>query len=573
MELFIRYLRPYRRLLLAGMIIKLFGTLAELSIPYILEHIIDRIVPAGRIFPVLLWGFLMIFMAFVTAVLNITANRRAVDVSSRAIYDLRGDFFRKTMHLSGTRFDAFGLPSLQSRMTTDSYNVQNFMARMQTMGVRTPIMLIGGILVTMIMDPSLSLILIVLVPLLIAIVILVSLKGVPLFDKVQRHLDDLIRIMRENISGIRVVKALSREDHERDRFNAENDALTQSDILANTIMAIPGPSMQLFLNGGLSFVVYFGALRVNSGQTRPGVILAFLTYFNLIMMSVMGLNRIFVMFSKAKASADRMQSVLSDLPDQPIVPDDGTSDDTGALIEFRNVDFNYFVGTKSENALTGISFRVKEGDSLGILGPTGSGKSTILHLLMRFYDCTSGKVLVDGRDVRSYDKDELRRMFGVVFQNDIIFADTISENISFGRDVDKAGISFAAEAAMAKDFIEEYPDSYLHKAQVKGVNFSGGQKQRILIARALAAKPRILILDDASSALDYRTDAALRRNLRNHYADTTMLIVAQRISSIKDMSNIIVLDNGRIIASGTHEELLAGSPYYRQVYESQMGSV
>ncbi len=570
-------MKPYLGTISWGMTLKFLGTLGELSLPYILEHIIDTIVPLGKLRPVVLWGLLMIVMALLTRQLNIGANRTAASVARRSIYHLRDDLFRKTVNLSGSRFDAFSLPSLTSRMTSDSYNVQAFMLRIQTLGIRAPIMLLGGIFVTLTMDVALAGILCIMVPLLIFVVFFITLKGVPLYTRVQNRMDDVVRIMRENIIGIRVVKALSKEPHEIRRYEQANDDLMKDDIHAGVIMAIPGPFMQLCLNVGLTLVVYVGALRVNGGQTEPGVILAFLTYFNLILQAVMALNRVFVMYSKAKASADRIGIVLEDLPDQEVIPwtadvkTSATKASELSHIRFDHVSFRY--GDDAEDSLTDIHFSLDHGNSLGIIGATGCGKTTVINLLMRFYDAREGRVLIDGRDVRSFPKDDLHRKFGVVFQNDIIFADTLFNNIDFGRNLAKEDVERAAADAQAAGFIGELAEGYDHPAAIKGANLSGGQKQRVMIARALAAKPEILILDDASSALDYQTDAKLRTTLRQNYKDITTIMIAQRISSVMHLDQIMVMEEGKILDMGTHEELLERCDLYRTIYRSQMGSV
>lgn len=590
-----KYLKEYFGRISLGMLIKFLGTLGELSLPYILEHIIDNIVPVGSLHLVLIWGMGMIFMAFLTRQLNVTANRMAVAVSKRAIFNLRHDLFAKTAHLSGSRFDNFGLPSLTSRMTSDTYNVQNFMTRMQTIGIRGPIMLIGGIALTMTMDVYLSSLLCIMVPLLLVVVLSISKKGVPLYGTVQKSMDNIVRIMRENITGIRVIKALSKEAHEKERYANANEALTTNDIHASVIMAIPGPFMQLCLNTGLTLVVILGAYRVNSGAIQPGVILAFLTYFNLILQSVMGLNRIFVMYSKAKASADRIGLVLVDKPDQLVLTDEEARDsiqpyepaydhdDPSLHIIFDHVSFMYHTDEELETtqeekddrdySLSDVSFSVKKGESLGIIGSTGCGKTTIINLLMRFYDADKGQIFVDGKDVRTYEFDDLRSKFGVVFQNDIIFADTLMNNIDFGRGLTPEEVDTAADHGMAKPFIDNLEQGYDHTAAIKGADFSGGQKQRLMISRALAAHPKILILDDSSSALDYKTDAALRTAIKEHYAGTTTIMVAQRVSSIMNLNHILVVENGKILASGTHQELLDNCNLYRTIYESQMGAL
>ena len=565
------------------MLIKFLGTFGELMLPYILEHLIDEVVPQKQIWPVIGWGIGMIILAVFVRQFNVKANRLAVKVAKCSIYEIRRDLFRKSINLSGRQFDEFGLPSLTSRMTSDSYNVQNFIQSIQAMGVRAPIMLFGGIIITLNMDPGLAAILCIMAPILITIVLFVSFKGIPLYEKVQKSVDDIVRIMRENITGIRVVKSLSKEDYEMRRFEDTNTEMARNDRKAGTVMAMPGPIMTLFLNCGLTIVVLIGANRVNDGIIEPGVILAFLTYFNMILMGVMGLNRIFMLMSKANASAKRIEAVVRASEElTPIPESEAATPDSDDYIIFDHVDFTYdvgeteeasekFAGQTREKCLYDIDFRIKKGGSLGIIGATGAGKTTIINLLMRFYDPNKGHIFVDGKDVRTYDKDTLHRMFGVVFQNDVIFADTLRENIAFGRDVTLEEIRRAATDARAGEFIEAYEDAYDHRAVIHGANLSGGQRQRTLIARALAADPQILILDDSSSALDYKTDAALRKAIRENHGDATTIIIAQRISSIMSLDKILVLDEGRCIGYGTHDELMLSCQMYRDIYKTQMG--
>ena len=583
MRFIFSYLKKYLWTVGLAVTIKFMGTLGELMLPYILEHLIDDVAPRREVLPIVACGVGMIVLAILVRQLNVKGNRMAIKVAKCSIYEVRRDLFKKSINLSGAQFDEFGLPSLTSRMTSDTYNVQNFIKSMQAMGVRAPIMLFGGIIITLTMDPGLASILCIMAPILIVIVVFVSFKGIPLYERVQKSVDDIVRIMRENITGIRVVKALSKEKYEMNRFGKTNTTMASNDVKAGVVMALPGPIMTLFLNCGLTIVVIIGAQRVNDGYIEPGVILAFLTYFNMILMGVMGLNRIFMMMSKANASAKRIEAVINAVDDlQPIPESEAAQAPGNDYIIFDHVDFSYntdeteeaserFAGQTREKCLYDIDFRMKKGGSLGIIGATGSGKTTIINLLMRFYDPTQGNVFVGGKDVRTYDKDTLHRLFGVVFQNDVIFADTLFENIAFGREVTLEDVKKAACDARAQEFIEAYEDQYEHEAVIQGANLSGGQKQRTLIARALVAKPDILILDDSSSALDYKTDAALRKAIRENHKDATTIIIAQRISSIMSLDKIMMIDEGRCIGYGTHEELMQSCPMYQEIYKTQMG--
>ena len=574
MKLIFKSMGKYKWAILFAIFLKLVGTMTELTIPYILEHMIDNIVPAGRMAEVILWGLLMFIVAILCRQLNVMANRRAINNAHRVSFDVRQALFKKTANLSGDKFDSFGLPSLISRMTSDSYNVQACVAMLQALCVRAPMMLIGGVIMTFMMDRALSMVLIVMLPFLILVIFIVSSKGIPMYTGVQKKLDSVVRIMRENITGIRVVKALSKGEYEKKRFAAANEEMAHSDMRAGTIMAIPGPFMQLCLNIGLTVVVIFGAVRVNNGLMQPGVILAFLTYFNMITMGVMGLNRIFMSMSKASASADRIAEVI-ETEDGWEIAYGGEKD---GHIRFDNVSFSYgsesktdadFAGGKRERALENISFSLNKGESLGIIGPTGCGKTTVVNLLMRFYDADEGSITIDGRDVRSYEKDELRRKFGVVFQNDMVFNDSIKNNIDFGRGISQEDLNRAAEDAVAMEYIDSLENKMEYMAAIKGANLSGGQKQRLLVARALAADPEILVLDDSSSALDYKTDATMRAAIRKNHKDSTLIMIAQRVSSIMGMDHIMVMDNGSCIGYGTHEELMENCPAYRETFEMQ----
>lgn len=580
MKLIFRYLRTYMNSVILVVFVKLLGAFTELMLPYILEHMIDHVVPQRNITAICLWGLLMVAASIATWQLNVRSNRKAVDNAHNVSYDVRRDLFNSTMQLSGSQFDRFTLPSLTSRMTSDSYNVQHFVRALQTLCVRAPILLLGGIIVTMTMDPVLSGILCAMVPVLFVVVATISRKGIPLYKQVQKRLDNVVRSMRENITGIRVIKALSKTDYERKRFHGYNADMANTDIRTGSIMAIPGPFMQLCLNVGLTLVVFVGASRVNSGAMKPGVILAFLTYFNLILQSIMAINRMFMMASKASASADRIDAVLHTQSDLQPIPGLEEKPDL-PFIHFSHVNFRYqaaetdgnFHGQEQEQVLEDICFSLQRGQSLGIIGPTGCGKTTIVNLLMRFYDADAGEIYIGGKDIRSYDKKSLHNKFGVVFQNDIVFNDTLENNIDFGRNLTPEQLRTAITDAVAAEFIDNLEDGLQHEAAIKGANISGGQKQRVLISRALAAKPEILVLDDASSALDYKTDAQLRNAIFTSYKDAAVIMVAQRVSSIMSMTNILVMDNGRCIGYGNHAYLMEHCASYRNIYENQMGSM
>lgn len=581
MKTILYYLKPYRFRMLRGFLVKILGTFADLGLPWVLAYILDDVVPLGRVSLVLWWGVVMFFLAVAARLLNIRANRMASKVARDTIEEVRHDLFHKIMYLSGNQTDRIGIPSLISRLTADSYNVHSMIGRVQRIGVRAPIILMGGILITFTLEPVLTLVLIATLPLLSVLVYRVSKKGIPLYTKVSQSVDGVVRIMRENINGIRVVKALSKTDYEYGRFKEQNGELAEHEFKAGITMALSGPMMNLILNLGLTAIVVVGAYRVNAGASMPGRIVAFLSYFTMILHAMMAITRVFVDISKAAASANRIGLVLSE-GDELLVrareADKLSGEDATEIpprIEFLNVSFGYHAASGGEDklCLKNLNFRIMPGESLGILGATGSGKSTVINLLMRFYDVNSGSVRVDGRDVREYTPKELREKFAVVFQNDTVFHDSIMENICFGREIGEEEVMAAAKDACAYDFIMEKEDGFLSEAAIGGANLSGGQKQRLLITRALAGKPEILVLDDSSSALDYKTDAKLRRAIRKHYAGTNIVMVAQRVSSLMGLDHILVLEDGEAIGYGGHEELLKDCEVYREIYEVQMGSM
>ena len=592
-----------------GLIIKILGTFADLGLPRVLAYMLDYVVPEGDVKKVFLWGGVMIGLAVLARQLNIKANRRASRVAADTTQRLRHDLYEKINTLSGAQMDKFTVPSLISRMTTDTYNIHQMIGMMQRLGVRAPIILVGGICITATMEPVLTLVLVAVIPFLVIVVFGITKKTVPMFKKVQDKLDTMVTVLRENITGIRVIKALSKTNYERKRFRQVNDDLIDAELRASATMAASSPLMNVFLNLGLTAVVIVGAYRVNSGASEPGNIVAFLSYFTMILNSVLMVNRIFLNFTKSSASAARLSEVLTAEPDLVVIPEcagerngtEGAADDAVNAqemqvvetvsggeeseagdrrvkpihIAFEDVKFRYH--QTGELCLDGISFSLKKGESLGIIGPTGCGKTTIINLLMRFYDVESGRIAIDGKNVKSIPMKELRERFGVVFQNDMIFADTVRENISFARDLTQEEIEAAAADACAAGFIEVLGEGtqesrYDYKAAIKGANLSGGQKQRLLIARAFAARPEILIMDDASSALDYKTDAKLRKALKEHYAESTIILVAQRISSVMSCDHIMVMEEGRVIGYGTHEELLENCEVYKEIYVSQMAS-
>ncbi len=562
------YLKPYYKKMGLGFIIKTLGTLSELMLPLILSHVLKNVI-GGTIADVVLWGALMVVFAGLACILNILANQIAARTSSSFAETLRKDLFSKTLHLSAAQTDKFTIPSLESRITTDTYNMHRFVAMSQRMGIRAPIMLLGGITITLLMDAALSSIMIAILPVTFCAIFFISKNGIPLYAKVQASVDKMVRVVREDVLGIRVIKALSKTDYEHRRYDGVNHALVKSETRAGVIMGSVHPIMTLFMNAGSVAVIAVAGGRVQNGLSNPETIIAFMQYFTQISMSLMAVTRMFTVYTKCAASAQRVEEVLlsdseitvaskQDFPDKP----------SDASIVFDNVSFSY---NGKKNNVNHLSFSVPKGGSLGIIGATGSGKSTIIKLLLRFYDIDEGAIYIGGEDIRTIEKERFYAMFGTAQQHDFLYADTIAENIRFGRDISDEAMQTATKIAQADEFIHNLKAGYEHELAQHAANISGGQKQRLLISRALAGNPQILILDDSSSALDYKTDANLRRALAEHMQDITLITVAQRVSSVKDCSVIIVMDEGNIIGLGTHEKLLETCAEYKEISDSQMG--
>lgn len=566
MQLILRYLKPYWGRVACGMSIKLLGTVMDLLIPYILAYIIDTVTPLGEVNRVLIWGLIMVLCSGLALLFNVLANRSAAGVSRDCTRTLRHDLFDHIVHMHSRDIDKITIPSLISRMTTDTFYIYRTLGLTQRMGVRAPIMLIGGICITLTLDPVLSLILIAILPFMAGIVVFISRKGVPLYEKLQKRVDDLVRVVRENASGIRIIKALSKSEDEKKRFHEISRGVAQQETHASAIMAINNPTMQFLLNAGLVLVVLFGARRVNSGLTQAGKIVAFLSYFTIILQAMLSITRFLTMFSKALASANRIEEVM-ETPIESEMTMVGDIVPGAPHIEFKNVTFSY---NGVQPSVENISFTLGRGETLGILGPTGAGKSTLIRLLLRFYDADSGNIYVNGRDVRTLPLGELRGSVGAVFQNDALFRGTIEENIRLGREISIDEVTDALNRAQAAAFVQE-KGGVESEVQSHGSNFSGGQQQRLLLSRALAGTPDILLLDDATSALDFKTEAAFRKALREKSKDITTVIIAQRISAVMHCDKILVMEDGECVGLGTHDELMNNCDLYREVASLQIG--
>lgn len=548
----------------------------ELTIPLLMSKIVDNGIPSGDIGYMAKIGGIMLLVALVAIGAGVLGARFSANASQGGAASLRGELYRAAQGFSFSNIDQFSSASLVTRMTSDVTLLQNTLLMMLRMLTRAPIMLVCALLIAMSINLRLSLVIVGAIVLIVAgAALIIRLIG-GLFSLVQQRLDALNGTVQENLIGIRVVKAFVREGHERLKFQKVNDALTAMAIRVGGIAAFIMPLMMLILNVTTLFVIWFGGQFVSAGTMSAGQLISFISYIMQILMSVMMFSMAFIMVTRAKASAGRVLEVLDTKPDIAD-PADAGHKVTRGRIEFRDVCLRYNGGNGDENggaedknALNHISFTAEPGEFVGIIGGTGSGKTSLISLIPRFYDTTSGTVLVDDIDVREYTQHALREGIGMVMQKNNLFSGTIRENLLWGNEhASQEELVRAATAAQAHRFIERLPDGYDTLLEQGGVNVSGGQKQRLCIARAMVKNPPVLILDDSTSAVDTATEAHIRQAFRQEFSKSTVLIVAQRISSVREADRIIVLDGGSICGIGTHDELLATNDVYREICNSQ----
>lgn len=589
-----KYLKPYWIAVIFAPLSMMIEVFTELMQPKLMASIVDDGVANGNISFIVKTSIIMIGIALIGVLGGICATIFSSKASHNFGADLKIDLFGKIQSFSFDALDKFSTASLVTRLTDDVVQVQTVVLFMLRMLVRAPLLCFGGIVMAFTLNLRMSLILLVAVPLLAISVWLVIRKAFPLFSEVQKRLDKVNTVMQENLSGIRVVKAFVRSDYENKRFASANEKLAEITIKAARIVGFNMPIMSLIMNASVIAVIWFGGIKVNTGDMLVGEVMAYITYITQILFSLMMMTFIFNMISSAKASADRIIEVLdteSGVEETLIktasesmdvteyiteniakeITEDITVRKLKGRIEFDDVSFKY-EGASGDPILKHISFTAMEGETIGIIGPTGSGKSTLVNLIPGFYDVTEGKISIDGIDIKDIDIEELRESIGMVLQESILFTGTIKDNISWGReDASEEDIIEAAKAAQAHNFITQFPDGYDTILGQRGVNLSGGQKQRISIARALLKKPEILILDDSTSAVDMETEARIQAALKELIENSTCFIIAQRISSVMDADKIIVLEDGNIVNMGTHLELLKSCRIYRGIYDSQLG--
>ncbi|MEV6595655.1 ABC transporter ATP-binding protein [Actinoplanes sp. NPDC051346] len=562
-------LRPYRKSILLVVLFQFVATLATLYLPALNADIIDEGVVPGDTGYVLEVGAAMLGVTLVQIVAQIAAVYFGAQVAMGAGRDIRAAIFDRVMSFSAREVGQFGAPSLITRVTNDVQQVQMLVLMGFLLMVSAPIMCVGGILLALREDVPLSGLLLVIVPLLLIVVVVLIAFMRPLFRGMQTRIDTVNRIMREQITGIRVIRAFVRDDREQARYGAANDDLTDVSLRAGKLMALMFPTVMLVVNVSSVAVLWFGGHRIDSGPMEIGALTAFLSYLMQILMAIMMATFMLVMIPRADVCAERIQEVLDTeasvrLPVAPV-----TTLDRHGHLELRDVDFHY-PGAEAP-VLSGISLRARPGEVTAVIGSTGSGKTTLLNLVPRLFDATGGTVLVDGVDVRDLDAGLLSRTVGLVPQKPYLFTGTVASNLRYGNpDATDEELWAALEVAQARDFVERMDGGLEASIAQGGTNVSGGQRQRLAIARVLVHRPEIYLFDDSFSALDYATDAALRAALTRQTADATVVIVAQRVSTIRDADRIVVLDDGLVVGSGTHGELMETNQTYREIVLSQL---
>ncbi|CAI3450577.1 ABC transporter ATP-binding protein [Enterococcus cecorum] len=562
-------MRQYIKPSILTMIFLAGEVFAEMMIPYLMAKVLDRGFETKDIQYIIQIGLLMAVIALISMTCGILGGKFSSDASAGFAANLREDIYRNIQRFSFQNIDRFSTPSLITRLTTDITNIQFAFQMVLKTVIRAPFMIVFAFIMAAYTNLKLSMIILVVIPFLGAALIFLIYRVHPYFVKVFRQYDHLNQTVQEVINGVRVVKSFVREEKEIDRFKEASEQIKQVFMKAEKLIALNSPIMQIAVYSSLLVVYWFGAKFVVAGSMTPGTLTSFIMYMLQILNSLMMFSMIFVMIVISEASCERVADVLTEKstltnPENPV-----TTIENGE-IEFKNVSFKYYPEAQ-EADLTNISFKIESGQTIGIIGGTGSGKSSLIQLIPRLYDTTQGEVYVAGRNVKEYDLVTLRDQIAMVLQKNTLFSGTILENLRWGdKDASLAEVKRMASLAQADQFVSTFPEEYNTILDQGGNNVSGGQKQRLTIARALLKKPKILILDDSTSAVDTKTDAKIRQAFKEEIPNTTKIIVAQRVSSIQDADKIIVLDEGKINGIGTHEELLANNQIYQEVYESQV---
>ena len=566
-----RYLKPYRVSVVIVLVLVFLQSLANLFLPTLMANIVDIGIVKGDTGYILRVGGVMLLITLAGTTCAVASSFFAARTAVGFGRDLRARLFSHVENFSLHEFDTIGTASLITRTTNDTNQVQQVLVILMTMMVSAPMMAIGGVILAISQDATLAWILVVAVPILVVAIILIFTKAIPLFRVMQVKIDKLNLILDEGLTGVRVIRAFDRSQHEEQRFDVANHDLTDTAINVNRIVAALWPLMMLVLNLSTVAIVWFGSVRVSNGDMKVGALLAFMQYATQILFAMLMLSAMFIMLPRAAASATRINAVFDVAPEIRDASATVHAAERSGYVAFEDVTFSY--PGAEEPALAHISFRAAPGEITAIIGGTGAGKTTLVNLIPRFYDAESGRVLVDGVDVRAMPQEELRAKIGFVPQTAVLFSGTAADNIRYGKEMASDDeVRHAAETAQASEFIQDMDDRYDAVIAQGGTNLSGGQKQRMAIARALVRRPEIYVFDDSFSALDYATDAKLRAALKQETGAATVFIVAQRVSTIMNADQILVLDEGRLVATGTHRELMETSAVYREIVLSQLSA-
>ncbi len=561
-------IREYRTKSLLAPFFVLLEVIMEVIIPLLMARLIDRGIDAGDMSAVRSIGLSLIVCTVLSLAFGVLAGHMAADASAGFAKNLRHDLFYAVQDFSFSNIDRFSSSGIVTRLTTDVTNIQNAYQMVIRIAVRAPAMLILSVISAFRVSPRLSSIFLVVLPFLAAGLWSIMRRAHPIFERVFHTYDRLNRVVQENLYGIRAVKAFVREDYESKKFSAVSGEIYRDFTTAERLLAFNAPLMQTSAYACMLLTAWIGARMIVAGSLSTGNLMTIITYTMQILMSLMMLSMVFVMITISRASAERVCELLEEKSDLT-GPEDPVTQVADGSVTFENVSFRY-AGSTGKPCLEGVDLKIRSGETLGIIGGTGSGKSTLVQLIPRLYDPTEGRVTVGGVDVRRYDLDVLRQSVAMVLQKNVLFTGTVKENLRWGDpNATDEELKAVCEAAQADEFLRNMPDGYDTQVDQGGTNFSGGQKQRLCIARALLKKPKILILDDSTSAVDTRTDALLRQALADYLPGTTKIIIAQRVTSVMHADRILVLQDGRVDGVGTHQELLAGNAIYREVYESQ----
>lgn len=561
-------LKPYWTLVIGVLVLVFISTMTDLELPDLMSDIVDTGIVKGDVSYILGRGGVMLLVALLGTVCTILTSYLSSKIGMGFSRDLRKKVFEKVESFSLTEINEVGTASLITRTTNDINQVQMVVIMMMRMMLSAPIMIVGALIMALRKDVELSKVILVVIPIIIVTIVIIAKFTLPMFQKMQDKIDKLNLVVRENLTGIRVIRVFNKVEAEQERFNQASLEVSRIATMANRLMGALMPLMMLILNLSIIAVIWFGGIRINDGDLMVGDLMAFIQYLTQVMFSLLMLTMMFVLIPRAQASAVRINEVLE--MESPIQePKEAIQPQLKGYVEFKNVSFGY--EGAEEYAISNISFVAKPGEVTAIIGGTGSGKSSILNMIPRFYDAAKGEVLVDGVNVRDMNQQELRSKIGYVPQKAVLFTGTIRDNILYGKeDATDEEVRHALEIAQATDFVSKMKEGIESPISQGGTNVSGGQKQRLSIARAIVRKPEIYLFDDSFSALDFKTDAQLRAALKKETQDSTVIIVAQRVSTVMDATRILVMDEGHVVGMGTHEELLQTNEIYQQIVESQL---